>query len=94
MLNEERVSILVINSLGFLFTLTAFILNLKTKYKDFSNYSIMILISYDVLMALVGVLSVFGKNSLYCFMVIFFLGYARICHIFLIFFIGFSLYQS
>ena len=93
MLNEENLSILVINSLGFLLTIIVIIVNLKTKNKDFSTYSITILISYDILMAFIGILSTFGINSTYCSVVIFFQQYARIFHVFLIFFIGFSLYS-
>ena len=93
MLNEEKISILVINSIGFLFTITVLIINLRAKHKDFSTYSIIILISYDILMAFIGILSTFGINSTYCSLLIFFQGYVRIFHVFLIFFIGFSLYS-
>ena len=93
MLNEEQVWILIVNLLGFSFAITVFVINLKARYKDFSNYAIMTLISYDMLMASAGVVAVFGKKSLYCPVVIFFLSYGRICHTFLVLFIGFSLYS-
>ena len=93
MLNGERVLILVINSLGFILALIALILILKTKYKDFSNYAVMMLISYDLTTAFFGILGAFGTGSIYCNIVLFFLFYARQCHAFLIFLIGYSLFS-
>ena len=93
MLNFDRIFILAINALGLLLSLFVFIAIVKTKYKDFSNYTILMLISYDILQATAGILGIFGNDSMSCETIIFFLIYARQCHVLLIFLIGFSLFR-
>ena len=84
--------ILIASALGLASSLSVFVLALRTKHKDFYNYAILILISYDILMSSFGLIGVFGNSQLYCDITIFFVAYARYCHTLIIFLMAHSLY--
>ena len=93
MLNENTIVICAINSLALVLSLLVFTLILKTEYKDFSNYAILLLILSDIFMACFGILGAFETSMLSCKIILCFRAYFRQCHVFLIFLIGFTLFS-